>query len=192
MYTKRRRKKEEEERGIPGEYQFKTTFRRIPRIAYTYAVLFVIPFHQPLGPGCCFIISFLPCTPLSLPRRRPICLCAHRYYACCIMHCAARWTYARMRAPTSLPKMPRSGGVVVEMYLAWKTSDNSRDAKRFDRFKLRDRNAFPVEEFVSCFSRSPLFKRYQSWNIFKTEIVRGEVWYHQCFDSFSIFTQQIP
>lgn len=103
-------KKEEEERGIPGEYQFKTTFRRIPRIAYTYAVLFVIPFHQPLGPGCCFIISFLPCTPLSLPRRRPICLCAHRYYACCIMHCAARWTYARMRAPTSLPKMPRSGG----------------------------------------------------------------------------------
>lgn len=110
MYTKRRRKKEGEERGIPGEYQFKTTFRRIPRIAYTYAVLFVIPFHQPLGPGCCFIISFLPCTPLSIPRRRPICLCAHRYYACCIMHCAARWTCARMRAPTPLSKMPKSGG----------------------------------------------------------------------------------
>lgn len=107
--SREERKKERrgEERGIPGEYQFKTTFRRIPRIAYTYAVLFVIPFHEPLGPGCCFIISFLPCAPLSLPRRRPICLCAHRYYACCIMHCAARWTYARMRAPTPLPSKIR-------------------------------------------------------------------------------------
>lgn len=48
---------------------------------------------------------------------------------------------------------------VVEMYLVWRTGDNSRDAKRFDRFRLRDRNAFPVEEFVSHFSPLPLFKR---------------------------------
>lgn len=156
-------------------------------------MLFVIPFHQPLGPGCCFIISFLPCTPLSLPRRRPICLCAHRYYACCIMHCAARWTYARMRAPTPLPKIPRRGSArCTSSRCIWcggraTIREMLKDLTGLD-YAIETRFQSRNSSLIFLHFRFLREGKYQSWNIFKTEIVRGEIWYHQCFDSFSVFT----